>query len=116
MAKEMVKDAANTLSREIDGAKSRANTNIIKEDLQVLKEDAEVVLQDAKVLGRDLKHEGKKQLAHAEARAKEALDGAKERSRDQFELIAEYVRNNPGQSIAMAFVGGVVASMLVGRR
>ncbi len=116
MAKEMMKDAANSVSREITNIKGSTGANIIREDLNNLRQDAEVVLEDAKVLGRDLKAEGKKQLSQAEVRAKEALEEAKERGKDQYEALTSYVQNNPGQSIAIAFVGGVIASMLFGRR
>jgi len=111
-----MKETSNSVSREVASIKSRVGANVIKEDLQTLREDAEVVLEDAKVLGRDLKAEGKKQLSAAEIRAKEALEEAKERSKDQYAHIASYVRENPGQSVAIAFFGGIVASMLFGRR
>jgi ElaB/YqjD/DUF883 family membrane-anchored ribosome-binding protein len=108
MAKEMMKDTANSVRK--------ADVSVIREDLNTLKEDACVVLDDAKVLGRDLKSEGRKQLSVAEERAKEAFEQAKEKGRDQFEVMAQFVQNNPGQSVAIAFVGGIIASMLLGGR
>ena len=108
MAKEMMKDTTNSIRK--------ADVSVLREDLKTLKDDAQVVLDDAKVLGRDLKTEGRKQLSVAEERAREALEGAKEKGRDQFEAMTSFVQNNPGQSVAIAFVGGIIASMLLGGR
>jgi ElaB/YqjD/DUF883 family membrane-anchored ribosome-binding protein len=110
MAKEMMKDMNNGI------VKAKADVSVLREDLDTLKQDARVVLDDAKVLGRDLKVEGRKQLSAAEERAKEALEQAKEKGRDQFEILASFVQSNPGQSIAIAFVGGIIASLLLGGR
>lgn len=109
MAKEMMKDGANSI-------KKAADVSVIREDLRTLRDDAQVVLDDTKVLGRDLKTEGRKQLSVAEERAREALEEAKVKGSEQFEVMSKFVQNNPGQSIAIAFVGGIIASMLLGGR
>ena len=109
MAKEIMKDTTNAIRKSAD-------VSVIREDLNTLREDAQVVLDDARVLGRDLKTEGRKQLSAAEERAKEALEQAKEKGRDQFEVVSAFVQSNPGQSLAIAFVGGIIASMLLGGR
>lgn len=116
MAKEMMNKAENSVSREVTSLKARAGADVIREDLQALREDADVMLQDAKTLGRDLQKEGKVYLTAAEQRARETLETAKERGRDQYDAMTDYIRGNPGQSVALAFVGGVIASMLLGRR
>ena len=107
MAKEMMNNGL---------VKAKADVSVIREDLKTLRDDGQVLIDDAKVLGRDLKTEGRKQLSAAEERAKEALEQAKEKGRDQFEVVAQFVQSNPGQSLAIAFVGGIIASMLLGRR
>lgn len=111
MAKEMMKETANSVSKSVSP---------IRDDLETLKTDAReaarVISDDARVLARDVHVEGKKQLYKAEERAKEALDDAKVRGREQYAEIAQFVQNNPGQSLAIAFVGGIIASMLLGRR
>lgn len=113
MAKEMMKDING--SNAAKSAKG-ADVSVLRDDLKALKDDAQVVLDDAKMLGRDLRTEGRKQLSVAEERAKEALEDAKVKGRDQMEVMAKFVQNNPGQSIAIAFVGGIIASMLLGGR
>lgn len=110
MAKEMMKDMNNGI------VKTKADVSVLREDLNTLKSDAQVMIDDAKVLGRDLKVEGRKQLSVAEERAREAMEQAKEKGRDQYEVMTQFVQSNPGQSLAIAFVGGIIASMLLGRR
>lgn len=112
MAKEMMKDVNSSTGM----VKAKADVSVLREDLNTLKSDAQVMIDDAKVLGRDLKVEGRKQLSAAEERAKEALEQAKEKGRDQFEVMSQFVQSNPGQSLAIAFVGGIIASMLLGGR
>lgn len=112
MAKEMMKDVNSNTGM----VKAKADVSVLREDLNTLKSDAQVLVDDAKVLGRDLKTEGRKQLSVAEERAKEALEQAKEKGRDQFEVMSQFVQSNPGQSLAIAFVGGIIASMLLGGR
>jgi ElaB/YqjD/DUF883 family membrane-anchored ribosome-binding protein len=111
MSKEMMKNVNNNV---VD--KPKPDVNLLREDLQTLKEDAKVVLKDAKTLGRDVKTEGRKQLSIAEERAREALEEAKDKGREQYAEIARFIQNNPGQSIAIAFVGGIIVNMLLSRR
>ncbi len=116
MAKEMMGKAENAVSREVTSLKSRAGANAIREDIQALRNDADMLMEDAKTLGRDLHAEGKVYLTEAEKRAREKLEAAKEHGRDKYDAMTDYIRGNPGQSVALAFVGGVIASMLLGRR
>lgn len=116
MAKEMMKEAANSVSKEVSGMKAKADVSAIQNDLETLKEDAKVLRDDALVLGKDLKEEGRKRLSAAELRAQEAMEEAREKGREQLAYIANFVQNNPAQSLAIAFVGGVIANMLLGRR
>ncbi len=107
--KEVIKDTTNSI-------KKAAAVSPIREDLETLREDALVLQRDAKILGQDLKEEGYKQLSKAEARAKEALEEAKVKGKDTYSELTNFVQNNPGQSVAIAFVGGIIASMILGRR
>ena len=113
MSKEMIKEAGAAISKEVANAKSKADVSLIREDLNTLKEDARVMKQDAATLGRHLKEEGREQLTYAEQRAKEALEQAKEKGKDQFVELSRLVQNNPVQSIAIAFVGFIISSMLL---
>ncbi len=110
--KEVMKDTANSITNGV----KKAALSPIREDLETLREDALVLQKDTKILGQDLKEEGYKQLSKAEARAKEALEEAKIKGKESYSELASFVQNNPGQSVAIAFVGGIIASMLLGRR
>lgn len=116
MPQEMIKDAKNAVNKEVSNAKVRLADSPISDDIDAIREDVRVLAADAKVLGRDLKSEGRKQMEYAGERAKEALETAREQGKDQLADALAFVRNNPGQSVAIAFVGGMVASLLLGRR
>jgi ElaB/YqjD/DUF883 family membrane-anchored ribosome-binding protein len=111
MAKEMMKDAQKEIT-----SKARSAVSPIREDIDTIREDIKVLKDDAAALGRDLKVEGRKQYEVAEERAGEMLDSAKEYGKQNYTELLSFVRGNPGQSIAIAFVGGMVASLLLGRR
>ena len=116
MAQEMMKEAKSAANSTGAAIKAKVEASPIREDLETIREDMRVLSADAKVLGRDLKVEGRKQFTRAEEKAKEAVDVARERGRDSMADALTFVQNNPGQSIAIAFVGGMIASLLLGRR
>lgn len=113
MAKEVMKDAVNSV-------KKAADVSPIREDLATLQEDAReaarILSDDAKVLARDVKVEGKRYYEKGREEIQDGLETAKERGMSQYAELAAFVQNNPGQSLAVAFVGGMIASMLLGRR
>jgi ElaB/YqjD/DUF883 family membrane-anchored ribosome-binding protein len=116
MAKEAIKEAQHNIAQDVADMRASEGSNAIKNDLKTLKEDAEGMVRDTKTLSRDLSAEGKRQMEQAEEKAKEALQAAKVKGKDNLAHMLQYVQTNPGQSIAMAFIGGVVASMILGRR
>lgn len=116
MAQEMMKDAKNAVAKDMAAVKAKADLSPIREDIDTIREDIRVLSADAKALGRDLKVEGRKQIDEAGVKAREAVEVAKERGRDHLAETLTFVQNNPGQSIAIAFVGGMIASLLLGRR
>lgn len=116
MAQDMMKDAKTAVNNGAAAIKSKMDVSPIREDLETLREDVRVLGADAKVLGRDLKAEGRKQMELAEEKARDAYDNARERGRDSLSDALAFVQNNPGQSVAIAFVGGMIASLLLGRR
>lgn len=125
MAKEIMKDV-NAGAKDMAAAVKR-DVSPIREDLETLKADARVLRDDARNLASHVKEEGSRQYARAEERARdmvedykergrEMMDEAKVRGRDGYAELASFVSNNPGQSLAIAFVGGMIASMLFGNR
>lgn len=116
MAKEMMKDVNNSVSKEIENMKKAADVSPIRDDIETLKDDARALRDDAHVLAKDVKEEGKKYYAKGEQRVKEGIETAKERGQDSLSEITAFVQNNPGQSIAVAFAAGMFASLLFSRR
>ena len=117
MAKEMMKPNDNTASiKEIDTMKTKVDVNAIRDDLELLRDDAKSAREHAYLLAKDVKAEGRRQLTKAEERAIEAYENARERGQGQYEELTSYIQENPGQSLAIAFVGGILASMLLRRR
>lgn len=112
MSKEILRDAKN----EITSLKKKAGVSPIREDLDTIRDDVRVLREDATALGQDLKSEGKKQLNAAGEQARQHLDTAKDKGQAYYGEMVSFVRSNPGQSVAFAFVGGMIASLLLGRR
>lgn len=105
MSKEMLKNAGNTVAKDVANLKANNDIGAIREDLQNLKEDAASLV-------RHTKESGQEQFAMAEEKAKKALKSAKATGRDYYADVENYVQTNPGQSLAFAFVGGILASMM----
>ena len=107
MSKENLR---STTAKEVANLKTNGDFSNIREDLSALKDDATNLL-------RHSKESGKEQIAIAEEKAKKLYKDAKSTSRDYFAEVETYVQQNPGQSLAAAFIGGILASMLFkGRR
>ena len=112
MAKEVLKEAGNAVS----SMKSKLDSSQVREDYETLKDDARIVVEDARVLGQSLKAEGHKQWEVAEEKAKQGLHSAKEVGHEKLKALESYVGQNPGQALAIAFIGGVLASLIFGSR
>lgn len=95
----------STTAKEVANLKANSDVSAIREDLSALKEDAANLI-------RHSKESGKEQIAIAEQKAKKLYKDAKTTGRDYFAEVETYVQQNPGQSLAVAFIGGVLASML----
>ena len=105
----MPQENLRTATKEVANLKAQSDVNAIKEDLSALRDDAARLI-------RHSKESGKEQIAVAEEKAKKFYAQGKTAARDYYGEVETYVRTNPGQSLAVAFIGGVVASMLFGRR
>lgn len=120
MAKEVMKDAMNSNAKEVSMIKSKGDFNPIREDLATLQNDAReaarTLSDDARVLAKDMKTEGRKYYEQGKEQLSGSMEYAKERGRNQYAELISMVRENPGQSLAVAFVGGMLASMLFSRK
>lgn len=108
----MSKETVRTINKEVANAKVQNDLSNIREDLVTMKEHLK---EDTSNLIRHSKEAGKEHVAIAEEKAKKAIDATREASREYYSEVETYVRKNPGQSIAIAFAGGILASLLLKR-
>lgn len=85
-------------------------------ELEGIKRDAESLKNGARDLASHALKDGKEAICDAGAKAKEQLEVARERGGLELEKAESFVRANPRQSLAYAFVGGIVASLLLLRK
>lgn len=101
----MSKETIRSATKEVANLKATNDVSAIREDLQALKEDASNLV-------RHTKESAQEHLAYAEEKSKRVLKDVKATGKDYFADVENYVQQNPGQSLAAAFVGGILASML----
>ncbi|MCC6598998.1 MAG: DUF883 domain-containing protein [Alphaproteobacteria bacterium] len=96
--------------KSIDKTKSAyPEINDIRDDLSSLKNDA------GKLAGH-VASDGKEQLNRVVENVQEQSQALKETASSQLGKIQAQVKQNPLQSVAIAFGVGLLASMLLGRR
>lgn len=83
--------------------------NDIESDINNLKTDAVEFAKHVKQDGEEHAHELKAIL-------KSKLKLAKAKAQNELKVLEAKVQKKPGQTLAMAFAGGVIASILLGRR
>ena len=86
-----------------------AQMSVIRQDLKTLQKDARELKDDALEIGTE-------QARKASAYAREQLQEAKKQASVSFEKTEAFVKENPGQSVAIAFLAGALASLILGRR
>lgn len=70
-----------------------------------LRKDLSELRDETSHLGESLLHAGSEQLQHT-----------KETLQNKLNTIEEFVKEKPGQSVAIAFAAGLLASLILGRR
>lgn len=108
----MANETVRTINKEVAKVKAQNDLGNIRDDLSTMKEH---LVEDTSNLIRHSKEAGKEQIAIAEEKAKKAYETTRETSREYYSEIESYVRSNPGQSLAFAFAGGILASLLLKR-
>ncbi|MCF8466551.1 MAG: hypothetical protein K9G33_04055 [Sneathiella sp.] len=93
----------------IKSADSHPEIDELKEDLASLKKHVSELMASMKQDGL----EGAEKIG---AQAKEKLGELKDRGRQGIQQVEDLVKENPGQSIAIAFAAGFLASMLLRKR
>ncbi len=90
-------------------AKAVSSIDNIKKDIYTLKAD---VVE----LGRTVQSEGLKKIEEATSELQDKIDNLKREGSDELDKLQEYVKSNPSQSVAAAFLAGAVLTFLLSRR
>ena len=90
-------------------AESRPEIDELKEDLASLKKHVSELMAS-------MKQDGLEGAGKIGGQAKEKLDELKDRGRQGIQQVEDRVKENPVQSIAIAFAAGFLASMLLRKR
>ncbi|MDF2368232.1 hypothetical protein [Sneathiella sp.] len=85
-------------------------------EIDNLKEDLASLKSHVSELTAALKKDGVAEAEKLSEKAKEKLGELKDRGQDGIHQIEERVKEKPGQSIAIAFAAGFLASMLLRNR
>lgn len=101
-----LRNSSNDLA---NGVKSFSSYDDVKKDLSNLKSDVANMASDIKKAGAD-------KAADAASYVSKNLDGLKSTGSDALVRIEDQIKARPGQSIAIAFIAGALASLLLGRR
>lgn len=85
-------------------------------ELDNIKDDLESLKSNVVELARHLQGHGLNKTQELAQRVKNGLAGLQSQSRVQMERMETLIRAKPAQSLATAFVAGLVISMLLRRR
>jgi ElaB/YqjD/DUF883 family membrane-anchored ribosome-binding protein len=85
-------------------------------EIKGIKKDLSSLKANTVGLARHVQADGVEQAAALSEKTQDLVARLKEKSATEFHKIEDQVRAKPGQSIAMAFAAGIVASFLFGRR
>jgi ElaB/YqjD/DUF883 family membrane-anchored ribosome-binding protein len=78
-------------------------------DVQAIREDLTALKSDATTFARDIRD-------NSGALAREGAEHVRAKGAEGFDKMESHVRENPAQSLILAFCGGLVCSYLLGRR
>lgn len=77
-----------------------------------IKEDARSLKENTKELAQHVYADGKEAVSEASGFASRKLSSLRETSKEELLRAEDFVRANPGRSVAYAFLGGIIASLL----
>ena len=81
----------------------------IKQDLTNLKDDVTV-------LGRHVKADGKEHARETVEELKKRIHDLEEKGKAEYQTLEQRIAEHPGRSVAIAFVAGLLAHAILGRR
>lgn len=85
------------------------------QSLENIREDIYALKADVVELGRTVKSDGLKKIEDATTELQGKIDELKTQGSDEMIKIQDYIRNNPNQSVAVAFGLGALLTFLMRR-
>lgn len=82
-------------------------------EIDEIREDLDSLKNNVIELTKHMQSDGANQVGELQAMAKKRLQSAQMRGQQEFKKLEKQVKAKPAQSIAIAFAGGVLASMLL---
>lgn len=115
-AAKSAKDIKN--SKEYEALRDLARDFADKEyeEIDDIKSDLDSLRSNVVQLTRHLKHDGLETAANVKERLKEGLEDLRVKGEESLHRAEDKVRENPRNSVLLAFGAGVLASMLLRRR
>ncbi len=99
--------------KNVKDIKETIDSNRDYTEIDAIKSDIASLRDNIAGLTSHLKNDGKAQVRSAKETLSEKMTDYKRTGRDQINDIEERVREKPGQSVAIAFAAGLVASYLM---
>jgi ElaB/YqjD/DUF883 family membrane-anchored ribosome-binding protein len=81
-----------------------------------LKDDLGELRSDVVELTKHIKSDGRAQAAELKKRAQGQMEVLQDVSKQKYAHLEDQVKEKPGQALALAFLAGVAANFLLGRR
>lgn len=91
-------------------------SQITYSEIDHIREDLDSLKNNVVELTRHMKKDGNAQAAHLRENLTERMKNLQKAGRGRYQQLEGRVKEKPGQTLAMAFGAGILASMLFGRR
>lgn len=85
-------------------------------EIDEIREDLNSLRNNVVELTRHVKNDGTRQAQYVQGKAQENLENLAQNSREKYGQFEQQIKSYPGQSVALAFASGFIASLLLGRR
>lgn len=105
-------------SKEYEAVRDMARDFANKEyaEIEDIKQDLDSLRSNVVNLTRHLKHDGVEKAEVVKERMRESFEELREKGKDGLHAVEDKVRENPRNSILLAFGAGVLANFLLRRR
>lgn len=85
-------------------------------EIDEIREDLDSLRTNVVELTQHIKQNGSTQATNLRDRANDTIHDLQERGQKQVQRVEKQVKQKPGQSLALAFAGGLLTSLLLRRR